>query len=471
MGYHGVLSKGCERCRQRKVRCDQRKPSCLKCEKVKTQCPGYRNLTDVLFRDESAKIAQRVRIISKEDVPQPSSDPLPLHPISLIAIPQPLSQPLTEHASAFFFTKYYSCDGEGPQAWLARTYPILPKDNALRAVIEAAGMAGISNVYHAPSLAARSKQQYGIALDALKKSLSDPKEAVKDETLMTVNLFGLFEFITFTNWDQSRAWAAHIKGAVALLQLRGPEQFDTERGGQLFLQLRSQMLYACVQHDLPLSAELVQLSETFDNSNMGKRRMEYRPAPLWSIVCRLLHLRDIIRSGEVEDRRAVCETARGIDRDLVEWSATLPGYTTVEAPADGGDGICFQGKRHVYSGLSIAQAWNNWRTLRIVVNQLMMRHGEAGNISGALERSAAEEVARSLAADICASAGSFEGSPHIVGIIWPLSMVAQEPSNSLATRRWAVEQLRGISKTMGFRQAGLLAETISPGLSPPQTHR
>lgn len=52
----------------------------------------------------------------------------------------------------------------------------------------------------------------------------------------------LVKFITFENWDHSPAWAAHIAGAIALLQLRGEEQFNNERGGQLFVQLRSQIV-------------------------------------------------------------------------------------------------------------------------------------------------------------------------------------------------------------------------------------
>lgn len=55
----------------------------------------------------------------------------------------------------------------------------------------------------------------------------------------------------------------------------------------------------------------------------------------------------------------------------------------------------------------------------------------------------------------------------IVGIIWPLSVVGQESSNSPITRRWAVKQLQSINTSMGFRQAGLLAETISRDLDGP----
>lgn len=52
------------------------------------------------------------------------------------------------------------------------------------------------------------------------------------------------QFITFENSDQYRSWAAHIEGATALLQLRGQQQFNNERGEQLFIQLRSQLVSA-----------------------------------------------------------------------------------------------------------------------------------------------------------------------------------------------------------------------------------
>ncbi|RYP04046.1 hypothetical protein DL765_010325 [Monosporascus sp. GIB2] len=80
---------------------------------------------------------------------------------------------------------------------------------------------------------------------------------------------------------------------------------------------------------------------------------------------------------------------------------------------------------------------------------------------GSARGSSALWTIRKLSSDICLSAATFAGSPRIVGIIWPLSVVAQEPANSLATRRWAVEKLRSVNHSIGFRQAGLLAENIS----------
>lgn len=478
MVYHGVVSKGCEGCRRRKVKCDQRKPRCLRCEKASIQCPGYRNLADVLFRDESWRIARRVRILSG-DVPVPQSRPASSEHPSLIppsppaTVPQPLSQSISEVAASFFFSKYYVCEGvlEGAHQWLARQYSEISPNPALQAVIEAAGLAGISNVHHAPSLRSRSKQRYCLALRALKKSLDDPREAVADTTLMTVNLSGLFEFITFEDWDHSRAWAAHIAGAIALLQLRGEEQFNNERGGQLFVQLRSQILYACMQHDVPVSPALLQITHMFDTSDLGRRRKERRPGPMGTWCFRLLQLRDAIRSNDVKDGQTICETAAEIDRELTAWSASLPTYATIDVPVGVSDDEFFQGKRHVYNNLVIAQAWNNWRTMRIVANQMIVQSEACSGASGVSHASPSPlAIIREMSDEICTSAPSFAGVPRVVGIIWPLSVVARESSNTLTQRKWAVEQLRSINTSMGLRQAGLLAETISREFSITQNH-
>ncbi|OHF00601.1 hypothetical protein CORC01_04140 [Colletotrichum orchidophilum] len=59
MVYCGKPSKGCSNCRERKVRCDQREPGCGQCEKRQQQCPGYRNLVDLMFRDESSHVIKK----------------------------------------------------------------------------------------------------------------------------------------------------------------------------------------------------------------------------------------------------------------------------------------------------------------------------------------------------------------------------------------------------------------------------
>ncbi|KAH6890326.1 hypothetical protein B0T10DRAFT_402895 [Thelonectria olida] len=59
MVYCGKPSKGCSNCRERKIRCDQKEPSCGQCEKRQQTCPGYRNLVDLMFRDESSRVISK----------------------------------------------------------------------------------------------------------------------------------------------------------------------------------------------------------------------------------------------------------------------------------------------------------------------------------------------------------------------------------------------------------------------------
>jgi hypothetical protein len=121
-----------------------------------------------------------------------------LFPISVAptSISYALYQPISEIAVQFFFANY-TCD-EPPlsaayHAWLTQAYYENPPNHALREIIEAAGMAGISNIYYAPQVASKSKEQYGRALAATNRALNNSVESVTDTTLMAVILLGLFE--------------------------------------------------------------------------------------------------------------------------------------------------------------------------------------------------------------------------------------------------------------------------------------
>lgn len=168
-----------------------------------------------------------------------------------------------------------------------------------------------------------------------------------------------------------------------------------------------------MQHDVPLSPALLQLSHMFDISILGQRRKESRPGPLGYMCFRLLHLRDAIRRDGLKDKQTMCATLAEIDRDLMAWAACHPTCMTLDAPVGSSDEIYFQGKRHVYSNLLTAQAWNNWRTLRIVANQMMIQTeacSDLGDITGAPP--SAFPIIRQLSDDICISAASFAGSPR-----------------------------------------------------------
>ena len=177
------------------------------------RCPGYRNLQDVTFRDESERVVRKAHQVEQvgsaliqatlftlqNSSPQNAiaSKPKSRTPSSLTASISPLlSQPLNELGANFFFTKYILKEPpftNNYYDWLIKSYFENGSNHALRATIEAVGMAGISNVYHAPRVAFRSKEKYCMALAAMKQALSDPILAIADTTFMAVGLLGLFE--------------------------------------------------------------------------------------------------------------------------------------------------------------------------------------------------------------------------------------------------------------------------------------
>ncbi|KAK0709849.1 hypothetical protein B0T26DRAFT_835922, partial [Lasiosphaeria miniovina] len=445
MVYYGALSRGCQQCRQRKVKCDQRKPACLRCEKAKTKCPGFRNLGDVMFRDESRRIIAKAKLEYGQSKPPDATINLPVCVPCPSTMPRTITPPIREQAVSFFFAKYV-WDGPpftpGYSGWLADTYRQNTPNCAMRATIEAAGMAGLSNVYYAPHVAAQSRAQYGRALAALKQTLNDPVTSIADTTLNTVLLMGLFEFVTFDSWDRKRAWAAHIDGANALVQLRGQAQFQSERGNQLFSQVCSQIspwnsakqLYACMQHDLAAPEAIVQIADELKAASEQAKEYQDRPRHMRNICFRFLHLRSAIRSREITDPESIFQAAAQLDRDLEVWRKKQlePAFSYITIPTaaatvdsdctDTRSNMVFLGRRHIYVNPWTAQTWSNWRTMRILTNQIIIYHHgdkqQQGQTANAV--TAAARLVHHLCDEICVSVSSFENGPRTVCLIWPL---------------------------------------------------
>jgi len=267
--------------------------------------------------------------------------------------------------------------------------------------------------------------------------------------------------LNFKTWERYQWWAAHINAALALLELRGQEQFTRQRGTQLYMQIRSQILLACVQQQVAVPKALVQATYYFQVSTMRQywRQIDVAsPASITEICFRVVNLRAALRTGVITDPGVIRTVAMDIDNDLETWSTGLTPswrYSSVVSP-----GIhyydCFNGLRHVYTSLWIAEAWNNWRILRILVNQMLMQTGI--DLS---ETTKKQNAIRQLSSEVCLTVYNFAGNPRILSLIQPLYVIALEALNPIDLRAFAVQQLRRIDASMGVRQASLLADTAA----------
>ena len=236
-----------------------------------------------------------------------------------------------------------------------------------------------------------------------------------------------------------------------------------------------------MQQHIAVPPALVQTAYNFETSAIRQHRNVSSPGSICEISFRIVNLRAALRNGEVTDPQVIRETALEIDGDLETWRAGVPRnwrYATIdanEAPV----GTCFDGKRHVYPNLWIVDVWNNWRTLRILVNQIIVQNELRSSVPDNAQKSIALSIIHHFSTELCISTASFTGTPRrspqsaqvpvhnstfftgILSLIQPLYVVSLEELNAHSVRSFAVEQLRRIDASMGIRQAGLLAETVS----------
>ncbi|KAJ6101941.1 hypothetical protein N7486_004368 [Penicillium sp. IBT 16267x] len=466
MVYYGKISLGCQRCRQRKVKCDQRKPVCVKCENSATKCPGYRNLSEILFRDESNRIIRKAhQKYSHPKIPASHLRALMLSGSCVPSISAPLSLSINDLGASFFFSKYLPREtvvSRNFYDWLSEVYSTENSNHALQATIQAVGIAGLFNVSPSQGKAVESQKLYSQAISALQRLFDDPIHATSDATLTAVILLALYEIVTFqTREDQcslplTSMSLTHIEGAIALLESRGQEQFTHERGGHLLGQLPM-----CLHYGLAVPPALVQATYNFHTSALWYHRSSH-PGSLTEIAFRLVNLHAAIKSGYLT-QPLIRNVALEIDRDLEVWREGVPPgwrYTIIHNKENNRTiNTCLDGRYHVYANHRIAETWNSWRSQRIAINQLILRNELlSGPGTGSI---AAISAIRRFSEDVCLSIGYLVDSPRSLSLVQPLYVISIEELNPSALRLFAISELRRMSTFMGIRQAGLLAENSS----------
>ncbi|KIW18453.1 hypothetical protein PV08_02741 [Exophiala spinifera] len=470
MVFCGKPSKGCQRCRRRKVKCDATKPTCVRCQKAGEQC-HYRNFDEAIFRNQTSEVVRKFkRPLDEHSVAELQPLAVMSSTSSTASSPAMYSMPsasVYDIGANFFFDKFMSEKGTffgDYSSWLGQLYSGATSSGLIRTVIEAVGLSALFNVSLDLGVQIKSSEQYSKTLAALKLALDDPEQAKSDDTLLAITLLILFEMLNFRTWQRHRFWEAHVNAALALLELRGQDQFQRQRGGQLYIQVRSQILLVCMQKRVVVPRALVQTTYDFHGSLVRQLWQKSRvatPSSITEICFRVVNLRAALCQGQVTDWKVLQNAAIDIDNDLESWKAGLPSswkYSIIHGPAKVSEEL-LQGVRHIYPTLWVAEAWNNWRILRLLVKQMMLEVSVDPH-----EIASSQDAARQLCTDVCISVSSFTGSPSFISLMHPLYLVALESLNPYGLRVFAIEQLRCIDASFGVRQARLLADTAESSL-------
>jgi hypothetical protein len=429
---------------------------------------------------------------------------------------------IEERATGFFFSNFV-IGVQGPTRGhldhLENVYNTDDMDDNLLASMKSVGLAGYSHAVHAPQLMKDARQEYMKALRLTNLALRSPRDVKKDSTLLAIMILGIFETVTGCNQRSLNAWAEHINGAAALVELRGLEQLRTPAGRRMFIQVTSSLLISCIQRRLALPAHIIELrAEAAKHLNTTE--------PAWRVQESMIAFADFrskTRAGVITDPQAILSKALEIDGTLLElFSDVPPGweYETVYTDAD--PDVVFNGRYHVYYDYWVAQLWNAMRTIRILLNEqirgvLLQGFSSRPPLFLGPEYTAqlqiSTDVLFELAADILASVPQHlgyvskptpqtpapntatpassdqtssrflwtdfdESSPALPWmhcdisskpmirasggyfLLWPLYLVGCIDITTEPVRRWVVKNLECVGRTMGIQQALVLSSVV-----------
>ncbi|KAJ6032055.1 hypothetical protein N7540_002787 [Penicillium herquei] len=343
----------------------------------------------------------------------------------------------------------------------------------------------------------KARHEYTKALSETNKALANVTMSKRDDTLAAVVLLGMFEVLTCSDGSFIDRWMKHMEGATKLIEFRGVDQLTRKEGLDLFTQLRAQIHIGKIYQEKYSSPLLFTLSE---------KAMEYRNSDdhiideLGLEVIRLSNFCASMKDGSVTDPGEIIRAALTIDANLTSLFITVPAswnYRIVKVPVFNGEAITravWGDSYHIYENLAASSMWNNYRSARILVHELIIDTVKRLDASTPEETDRRQQralasqsrlIAHQLVEDICSSvpfnlgAGSETSDGNDIeasapfqvtaaggfSLMWPLLIAANSGLACQELRQWIINCLDKIGHSMGINQALAMAQVLRRGMS------
>ncbi|UKZ73745.1 hypothetical protein TrVFT333_001395 [Trichoderma virens FT-333] len=506
--------------------CDHGTPSCTPCVRAKVNCSGYRNLLDLNFKDQSKEVirnyllpARKKRRVStsivehqtsiSNRIPGDSGDSGALcGNKTTLTIPRAdLVYPVQEIARSYLYVNYMT---GGPHCgYMSYLLPLMKssQNSAVNAAVNAVALAALSNIRLSPKTMLKAQQEYTTALSKTNLALKDPVMCKTDDVLAAVVMLGIFEVMTCTDGSFIDRWVNHMEGAVRLIEVRGSEQLSRPEGLALFTQLRAQVSLSRIYQERYSSSVFTKLTEEIQRE---QNSIDQILDQLSTVIGRLTDFCANVTNKHIIDPTHIIRTALKIDAEMVSLMISVPTlcrYATVKVPMFDGKPITqaiWGDSYHIYHSISASTMWNNYRSVRIIIQELIIDTvKELEDFSGDIcspQRSSLASQARQtmlqLVQDICSSVpynlgigiedyGGLETAATSAGqeinigaslssfqatgaggltIMWPLLVAANSGVACNDLRKWIANCLDKIGHSMGINQALAMSKLIKGGI-------
>ncbi len=342
-------------------------------------CSGYRDTQQIWIQNESQSVAKKALKLAPHFEPQPF----------------PLSIDL--HARDAFFAYYVVS-----KCWdfLRPYYHPTDSPEHLTLAIEAASLAYLWHQLCSDAALETARKKYVLALRMTNKTLKSSEEATKVTTLMASLLLDLFEKITDSEPRNNNSWTSHVDGALALVKLRGLEQFQNPSEFTILVRLSTHYIVGCVVSGSPVPDILNSIQ-----AYIGERRDIQDPMlRLTNLMVQYANLCSESRIGILPIDKYIRLSVE-LDGEIQALVLELPPYWQYSTVSlDHKSDRTFDLHFDSYSNPRVCQARNILRVIRILLNQSLIEHCLASPTSEnylALTGIAHDNI-KILAGEICA---------------------------------------------------------------------
>lgn len=466
-------SRGCRTCKQRRIKCDEARPVCNRCQKANLICHGIEEDRNFIFLSENEyAVGRRKRprgpnvktTLVTRDNPQIATSgkpknlsrsldgalPIeisPAEPQSFFILPA-LDIPLDDQALTYYSRYYVEVQHGLPEIvdshlkYALVDWCYSQPQSILSLAIFAVSHATFGRARKNHAALAVGCTKYSKALMKTNLALKDASEATHDEVLLAVMLLSFYEnsVMDKTPYVSSRDIQvmasrsfAHHDGAMAVLNLRRQLDQRTNYSMELDKLVRRQLMRSLLLRNMPLPSWLRDGSQygehgfalKLDHCMVGAAKLRHQASSLSADSASPL-ISD--RYDKMVRLRRLLVEAQTLDDVLVIWANSLPTeywYSTRTLQDDGhvetGNRV-FDGTVHIYPTVGHAGMWNRYRALRLIVNDLMLKTLSVlaefpDPDTESLEEAAKLRIQR-LAGDLCASVPCMLGlikTHHVAG--------------------------------------------------------
>ncbi|CAG8977167.1 hypothetical protein HYALB_00003388 [Hymenoscyphus albidus] len=488
MVYGGKLSKDCEPCRVRRAKCDLVQPVCGQCSRASRACHGYRDTRELRIADMSALVAKKVK---KESPPEsrrktrtgngsPTTVPNNAsNKTTFLGLPNP-TDTIEDHAFSFFHSNFVggkSC----PFKYIEPIYGTmgLPLIMSIRAV----GLASLSKAHRSTDLELRAQCYYISAISLINKALATP-QATNEAIISSIMLLDQFDRIILPVHRSTQGWINHLNGAMALMKLRGPQQFTTQTGIEIFVHMRAHLFITCLQHKLPVPANYLKLHEN------ASTYLDNIASEMADVTIRFVTFLTSIWDGSLSDTEEIIRSATKADQEVASLIAKVSSEESCRiVPLSFHSDLVYESYYTLYRDPTIGKILNQMQAARVALLDLILHQCEVSRnplsrACQAMVQDAEVDIIRLMGA-ICASVPQQVGylpllDPNFASVasaripsmpstqrirvknsyaqsanvlLWPLFVAANARSCPERAKTWIINQFRIIGNTPGLDRA------------------